>query len=153
MLEPLVLGGVGLAEVHELERPHDALEVVGMDELRAGGVEPPELVVERLRPVLARELLPAGPALAGPPGGKVHLVDDGVEVEPRAATEDGRAALRDKPVDAAARVPLEEARGVVVPGVADVHHEERAAPLVGRGLGGPHVHAAVDLHGVDRDDG
>ena len=125
-----------------------------MDELRAPGVSLGEKRVEPLGAAFREQVLVgAASASADLASRKVHLVDDGIEVEPRATAQDRSAPLCKEAVRAGACVSLKALDGVTLGRVTDVNHQKRAVPLPRRGLCGAHVHAAIDLHGVDGDDG
>ena len=87
------------------------------------------------------------------PLGEVPPREQGVDVQPGPAHEHGRFARGEQPVADRPGLLHIAGDGVVLPGLADVEHVVRdKGALFGRGLGGADVHAAVDLHGVGRDD-
>ncbi len=81
----------------------------------------------------------------------VEVVDDGAEVEPRAPDQHRPPAPRRDVGEDGAGVGLEAGHGVVLPRIGHVEQVvDDLGPLGGGGLGRAHVHAPVDLHGVDR---
>ena len=83
----------------------------------------------------------------------LEVVDDGAQVEPRATDEQ---RVMPAPGDAVQRLacrPLELGHREVLVRIDQVEEMVRhGSPRLGPGLGRPDVHAAVDAHGVDRDD-
>jgi hypothetical protein len=109
--------------------------------------------VQALRAELRRQLLVALACGRGRvAAGEDHVVQGGSYVQAAAAHYDGHGLPREHAVDRRARLLLIEGDGVVVTGIRDVDAVMRDAPLPDRQLGGPDVHAAVDLHRVGRHD-
>ena len=83
----------------------------------------------------------------------LEVVDHGLQVEPRAADEERPPPPRRDVVHRPPGLGREPGHRELVPGVGDVDQVVRhLGPLGRRRLGRPDVHAAVDLHRVDRHD-
>ena len=124
-----------------------------MDGKRARLVALAQELPEGLRAPLGKVVFVAATRVpVGLTRGKVHLVDDGVEVEAGTPAQDGGAAAIEAFVNEDAGVALEHGHGVVLRDVGHIDHLERHEALLDGRLGRADVHATVDLHRVDRDD-
>ena len=118
------------------------------------GVDASELDEHRL----AALLVPAGFQLRAVSAvlvtaGEAVTGEQGIEVQSRAADDDGLLPAREDIVDALRRVVRIAGDGVVFPRVGDADHVVRdPLHLLRRRRGGVDDHAAVDLHRVAGDD-
>ena len=85
--------------------------------------------------------------------GKLHLVERGPHIQTRASADDGNAAGGKLAIDQLAGIALKQGGGIRLVDIDDVDHEKRDRSPINRRLGGPDIHAAIDLHGVSGYDG
>ena len=150
---PVVLGD-GLAGFPvDLQGPEDALAVGGVEPLGALRVHPAQLRQKGLdSPRLQLPLQLGADRAAGAAGGEGAAGDEGVQVEARAARQDGEFVSGQDGLDAGVRLLSEAGRGPALPGVGHGHHVVGdALHFLLRGGGGADGHALVNLHGVNAD--
>ena len=141
------------AHAVDLERARDALLVCGLQARGGDRVDPLQLAVERMQAFALQLLVERGTHAAVGGGHGVEPFEQRFVVQHRAAHEQRQLAACADLGDEALRVK-HEARGRVGLGWVDDVDEvvRRAGQLVGAGLGGADVHAAVDERRVDAHD-
>jgi hypothetical protein len=150
--EPLVVLGIAHALVQHFEGTHAATNVVGMNEGSTRWIALGEKGMKRLiAPLGSDALVTPTPFVTDLAGGKVHLVNYGIKVETGATTENGNKTFVKQAVNAPTRIRLEALNRIVIVYVCYVNHKKRNTPLGNRSLCRAHIHPAVDLHGINRD--
>ncbi len=149
-----MLHGVALSLIEELKRPDDTSHIVRVYEFSRSRVPALEECIYGLVALVFSHLLIALARL----GRRIalredHIVYRGIKVESRTTAEDGELSFRAEAIDAAARFLLEELRRIGIANICDIDHKERTPAFRYRCLCCADIHAAIDLHRIDRDDG
>ena len=88
----------------------------------------------------------------GFPGREFHLVNDRVKIETRAATKNWGNSRSQALIYEFSAILLEPRNGIVLIDTYDIDHLQRNTPLLKWHLSSTDIHAAINLHGIDRDD-
>jgi hypothetical protein len=151
-LETPVVLSIAHAIVQHLKSANASPDVVGMYERCTIWVALGEKDVQRLGTLLCRNALVAQPTVISHlTRRKVHLVDNRIEIEARSPTKNRNSAALKKLIHAGAGIVLEALDRIVLVHVGHINHKKGHAPLGNRCLCCSHVHATIDLHGIDRD--
>ena len=141
------------ALLNELQRPDDALNIVGMDSSGGGGVPLLEHLVHHFRSLRVRdrrEPLPQRRVLFHL--GKIDVIEKRLDVKAGSAAQDGQFSGFCHSVNSLAGLLLKADHIPGLPGVHAVDQVMRyALHLFRRDLGAADVHAPIDLHGVGGD--
>ena len=150
-----MLAGVCRAfELNHLEGTYDATCVVRMDKARTLGVDLGELLPESLRSMLFEETLirRSNRVFDLLAIRKVVIVDCGSNIQPRAARQNAGLPCAIGPLEQLARISLKQSGGIRLARIADVNAVMPDLAIGRKNLPRSYVHAAINLHGVGRDD-
>ncbi len=86
------------------------------------------------------------------PGREFHLVNDGVKIEARSTTKNWGNSGGQTLIYELSAILLEPRNGIVLVDTYDIDHLQRNTPLLKWRLSSTDIHAAINLHGINRDD-
>ena len=145
----------GLARfIVDFQRAQDALFVVHMEPCGGGGVNAGQLCVQRLDALGGQTVFQHLARFAGALAlGEAAARHQGVEIQSRAAHDDGQLASRQNIVHAGGCLLDETGHGVGLLWIGNADHVVGdALHFLRCGGGGADGHAPVDLHGIGGDD-
>ena len=142
---------IGDAIIVHFERANHAANIMGVDDRSGLGVALGKQGMQSLLANTLGKLLIARTAIVLKfTRGKVHLIEGGLEIQPRTPAKHRQAALAKQALNMRASVSLIKRSRICHTRLYNVDETQRRRTLIGRHLCGTDVHAAIDLHRIAR---
>ena len=142
---------IGDTIIVHFERTNHAANIMGVDDRSGLGVTLGKQGMQRfLAYALGKFLIPRATIVLKFARGKVHLIEGGLEIQPRTSAKNRQATRTKETFNMRACVSLIKRSRICHTRLHNVDETQRRRTLIGRHLCGTDVHAAIDLHRIAR---